>query len=678
MKTSLYVECIPATYIPPSQPQRFTYSWNIDEPPEVGQIVEIPLARKNVKGVVVVVHDQGTTFPYQTKPILEVFRHIPALPKQTLELAEYMSTYYMTPISLVMRTILPSHIPKRAAKEDFDGEKTRHRTTNKTPLTLSDEQERAVSAITAKQTSKAFLLHGPTGSGKTEVYLRAIQTILDRRQQVIVLVPEISLTPQAHDRYSERFGPDNVSVTHSNQTSSERFRAWSRFMTGRSNILIGPRSAILAPSPRLGLIIIDEAHERTYKQWDQHPRYDARTIARRLAELFSIPIVLGSATPRLEEIAQTSYLCAKKSAAPTLTRLALTTRIHERAMPEIHVVDMRNELRSRNTSPISLPLQEAIKKTLAHDKQALLFINRRGSATFVLCRDCGHVCECPNCSVPLVYHERTGRSQHVMVCHHCNHRQPAPRTCPSCQGLRIKFFGTGTERIETEIKLHFPLARIARMDRDTMTKRRDHEEAYRSFEQRKTDILIGTQMITKGWDIPSVDLVGIVAADALLHLPDFRSAERAFQLLTQVAGRCGRGQSRGEVIIQSYNPEHPVIEAVASYRDRAFYEEELRDRELFSYPPAVRCIFVSSEHKNKRNAQTTIERAAAALRSNPPPHTEILGPSPAFISKKSGMFRWNLLIKLSLDTNLAERNAYLDRLVNDHLSIDIDPETLLS
>lgn len=674
-----FVECVPATNIPRNQQQHFTYCWQLKIPPTIGQIVTIQLGKKQYRAIIQNIHPQNTKFPYSIKPISNIFTDIPPLPQSTLTLAQTISDYYASPLSLVYKTILPT-IPKRTPKPIQATTQKRE-----TPLTLTKEQRSAVQHITTSINASTFLLQGPTGSGKTEVYLHVIQNALNQKKQAIVLVPEISLTPQAQDRYSERFGINNISIIHSNQTMSHRFLSWHRFFTRKTNILIGPRSAILTPSENLGVIIIDEEHESSYKQWDQHPRYDARVVAEERSKYHKIPLVFGSATPRLQSIIRTSpsmlpnnipistQQSFKKS---PITLLPMTKRISGDSMPAIKTIDMRDELRNGNTSPISYLLHEAIAETLNKKKQIVLFINRRGSATFVLCRDCGYTAECPNCNIPLTYHQQHKHHTHQLLCHHCSYKIPIPTSCPVCNSTRIKYFGTGTQRIESEITRQFPKTTITRMDSDTAERRGSHKKIYKAFEKKEIDILIGTQMITKGWDIPSVDLIGIIAADTLLHLPDYKSSERAFQLLTQVAGRTGRGKDRGLVHIQTYNPDHPVINAVKSYSQQQLLNKEIVERFEFQYPPFVQCIQILIEHNNPKKAQQLAKNTHNVLLQHAPKNTQILGPSPAFIARKNKKYRWNILLKLPMNTDLNKRNALLGLLPEQAL-IDIDPESLL-
>ncbi|MBP7964172.1 MAG: primosomal protein N', partial [Caldilineaceae bacterium] len=464
-----------------------------------------------------------------------------------------------------------------------------------------------------------YLLHGVTGSGKTEIYLHAIARTLEQGKQAIVLVPEIALTPQTVARFAGRF-PGQVAVIHSELSKGERYDTWRRIRDGEVDIVVGPRSALFSPLPRLGLIILDEEHESSYKQaaeeWGSNTVfYDARTLAIRLAELTGSPLILGSATPSLE-----SYHSAIEG---KLTLLELPRRVmgHRSGlgdqpptvlyaeMPPVEIVDMRQELRAGNRSILSRSLQAELVSTFQAGEQAILFLNRRGTSTFVMCRDCGHVVQCDGCDVPLTYHERVN----VLVCHHCNKRYPIPDTCPECNSKRIKYFGSGTQRLEELVQEFAPRARILRWDADTTGHKGSHEAIMTKFAAHEADILVGTQMIAKGLDLPMVTLVGAIAADTGLFLPDFRSGERTFQLLTQVAGRAGRSERGGRVVIQTYRPDHYAIQAAAQHDFHAFYQREIAFRREHRYPPIRRLAKLVYWDKKLEKAQIACADMTAVL-----------------------------------------------------------------
>lgn len=505
----------------------------------------------------------------------------------------------------------------------------------------------------------AFLLHGVTGSGKTEIYLRAIEDMRTRGRQSIVLVPEIALTPQTVARFAGRF-PGRVTVIHSELSPGERYDIWRGIRDGRYDVVIGPRSALFAPMPNLGLIVVDEEHESTYKQDTEEwgggvVFYDARTVARRMAEMTGALLLFGSATPSLE-----LYFAAQ---AGEIVLLEMAQRVMghrdeaagERAryadLPPVEVVDMRQELRAGNRSVFSRSLSSQLMETLDAHEQSILFLNRRGANTFIICRDCGHVEECKRCAIPLTYHAEGGGRPARLVCHHCNRVYPVPAVCPVCKSKRIRFFGAGTERIEEAVKEILPNARVLRWDADTTTRKGSHEQIMAAFANHDADILIGTQMIAKGLDLPLVTLVGVVSADIGLFLPDFRSSERTFQLLTQVAGRAGRSERGGRVVIQSYRPEHYVIQAAAQHDYQGFYARELAFRREHGYPPVrkmARLIYWEKQLdrvKTETNRMATVIRHRLATVGLEGAAASLLGPAPAFFERSRGYYRWQLLLR---------------------------------
>lgn len=516
----------------------------------------------------------------------------------------------------------------------------------------------AVQASPAPVVAAQFLLHGVTGSGKTEIYLRTIGETLARGRQAIVLVPEIALTPQTVARFAGRF-PGRVTVIHSGLSAGERYDVWRHIRDGAFDVVIGPRSALYAPLPRLGLIIIDEEHETSYKQnaeeWGSFTVfYDARTVARQLAALTQSILILGSATPSLE-----SYTAAMNG---ELQLLELARRVmgHQPAngaaaaetalyaeLPPVEIVDMRQELRAGHRSIFSRSLLSELHATLDAGEQAIIFLNRRGTRTFVLCRDCGDVQVCTRCDVPLTYHEQA----ELLICHHCNQRYPIPVLCPKCQSKRIKYFGSGTQRVEETIKEIAPHARLLRWDADTAAGKGRHEEILRRFAAHEADILVGTQMIAKGLDFPLVTLVGVVAADVGLYLPDFRSGERTFQLLTQVAGRAGRSVHGGRVVFQTYNPEHYAIQAAAQHDYGAFYRREVAFRQAHGYPPVRRLARLVYWDKKLEKAQAASEAMAAMLRQRlqemgmAGEAVTVIGPAPAFFARYRSYYRWQVLLR---------------------------------
>lgn len=537
---------------------------------------------------------------------------------------------------------------------------------------LTDHQQKAATAIgAALGTSQTFLLHGVTGSGKTEVYMQVIERLLSRGQQAILLVPEISLTDQAIERMARRFGREKVAVWHSRMRASERYAVWRDIRDGTRQIIIGPRSAIFAPVQNLGLIVMDEEHDPSFKQFDQQPKYHARIVAEKLSQLWRCPLVLGDATPSIE-----TYYRAKNA---RYRLLILPYRIKaDVGLPRVNLVDMRRELATGNPSILSEVLQLGILENLRWKKQIILFLNRRGSATFVMCRDCGNVPVCANCSASLVWHSASKK----FLCHHCSRAYPLPAVCARCGSHRIKHFGVGTQRVEEELKdfLRNELKgksspAVVRMDRDTTLAAGSGSAIYRDWSDGKTQILIGTQMISKGWDISRVGLVGVVAADTILHLPDFRSSERTFQVLTQVAGRTGRGSDLGNVILQTYNPENIAVQAVKTHDYKTFFESEIKERQKHGYPPFKKLIKLAVRDKDPEQASRKAQSVARSILGARDFHLEMLGPAPAFIAKLRGLYQQQIVLKAQ-PADQEKLSRFLKGLPS-FVDIDVDPESLL-
>jgi len=546
-----------------------------------------------------------------------------------------------------------------------------------TAKALTADQAQVLAKIQAVSGFAQVLLHGVTGSGKTEVYLQAIAPRLQAGKSILVLVPEIGLTPQLTDRFRARFG-DQVCVYHSALSEGERYDTWRQMLTAQPKVVIGTRSAIFAPLSNLGLIVLDEEHDSSFKQDQPAPCYHARTVALWRGELTNCPVILGSATPSLESwvaVQGGGKAGAVQSAFPGLY-LELPDRVHQRPLPAIEVVDMRRELQAGNRSIFGRSLQAALRSLQPQQQQGILFIHRRGYSTFVSCRSCGYVVTCPNCDVSMAYHQPHPDAVPLLRCHYCNEVQTVPDDCPSCHSTYFKYFGSGTQRVVQELQQHFPELRILRFDSDTTRTKGSHRALLSRFAQGEADLLVGTQMLTKGIDLPQVTLVGIVSADGLLHLPDYRANERAFQTLTQVAGRCGRGEEPGRVILQTYTPEHEVIQAVRSHAYRAFIETELANRAALRYPPCDRLILVRLSSENAVAVQKAADRVAEVLRPLEANGAELLGPAPAMVLRVARRYRWQILIKLPLDWSLPlpdinELRALCPNQVS--LLMDIDP-----
>ncbi|WP_338452004.1 primosomal protein N' [Niallia oryzisoli] len=542
-----------------------------------------------------------------------------------------------------------------------------------TPLELTNDQAQAIQPILAAIEEKkhdVFLLYGVTGSGKTEVYLQSIQRVLEDGREGIVLVPEISLTPQMVNRFKGRFG-DMVAVLHSGLSVGEKYDEWRKIQRKEVKVVVGARSAIFAPFENLGIIIIDEEHETSYKQED-NPRYHARDVAIERAKRYNCPVVLGSATPSLETFAR-----AKKGVYQLLT---LSKRMNERSLPTVNIVDMREELREGNRSMFSRDLHEKLQSRLERKEQTVLFLNKRGHSSFVMCRDCGLVLQCPNCDISLTYH----RFNEQMKCHYCGFEAGVPTTCPECASDHIRYFGTGTQKVEEEIAKIFPEAKVIRMDVDTTSRKGAHEKLLTEFQEGHADILLGTQMIAKGLDFPNITLVGVLSADTMLHLPDFRSSEKTFQLLTQVSGRAGRHELAGEVVIQTYTPEHYSIELAGQQDYDQFYQREMMIRKIHKYPPFYYIALITVSHEELMKAVDVTEKITKYITSRLSKAAVVLGPVASPIPRLNNRYRYQCLIKYKREPKLTETlKAILDHHQQDmhnsglQIAIDKNPYILM-
>ena len=537
------------------------------------------------------------------------------------------------------------------------------------PKALTTHQAEALAIINSLDGVAEVLLHGITGSGKTEVYLQAIAPILAKGKSALVLVPEIGLTPQLTDRFRARFG-EKVCVYHSALSDGERYDTWRQMLAGDPQVVIGTRSAVFSPLPSLGLIILDEEHDNSFKQDSPVPTYHARNVAKWKAELENCPLILGSATPALE-----SWVNRTKDNS---YYLSLPERIQSRPLPPVEVVDMRQELQLGNRSIFSRSLQDALKDMKERSQQGILFIHRRGHSTFVSCRSCGYVMECPNCDVSLAYHQTEAEASKLLQCHYCNYVRSHPRNCPECSSPYLKFFGSGTQRVVQELTGQFPELRFIRFDSDTTRTKGSHRNLLTQFANKEADLLVGTQMLTKGLDLPQVTLVGVMAADGLLHLADYRASERAFQTLTQVAGRAGRGDDLGRVIIQTYTPDHAVIQAVQQHEYEPFIATELAERAALNYPPYGRLILLRLSSTDAEVVEQIALKIADLLR--PSASYEILGPAPASILRVANRYRWQILLKFA-EASLPQLPHWEE--VRSHcppsvsLTIDVDPLNIM-
>jgi primosomal protein N' (replication factor Y) (superfamily II helicase) len=544
-----------------------------------------------------------------------------------------------------------------------------------TPLALTSEQANALQRIISPMQNQfaEFLLQGVTGSGKTEVYLQAMERCLDNGKQAIVLVPEISLTPQTVDRFKRRFG-DAVAVLHSRLSQGERYDEWLRIRKQKVKMVVGARSAIFAPFERLGLIIIDEEHESSYKQEDP-PKYVAHEIAKHRAKVHQAVLVYGSATPGFERMQEVRD--------GTIAGVRLRNRVFGQSLPQVEIVDMRNELKTGNRTMFSGKLRTAIESTVQAGNQIILFLNRRGHSTFVLCRSCGDVMKCPHCEISLTLHKSTEWTQ--LRCHYCGYARIVETLCPTCGSPHIRHFGTGTQKVEEALHQEFPGLRVIRMDVDTTQKKGSHERLLEQFRKKQADVLLGTQMIAKGLDFPDVTLVGVITADTALNMPDYRAGERTFQLLSQVAGRAGRHTKQGIVVIQTYNPDHYVIQAAARQDYDAFFEYEIGLRKNLQYPPFVEFASWIVTHESVQAAEQFAHMLYQMLTEQVKQEgVQVMPPTPAPFPKLNGKYRYHILMKYTdwwLIYNQV-RNVYIHlfpriKKENGNLSLDVNAQTIL-
>lgn len=707
---------------------------------EVGSRVKVPFGPRHVMGCVTAMIEQSTHT--NLRPILNVVGKQSLVTPKVLQLARWIAGYYCCPVEIALKSVLPEAI--RREKESWrerlfvravttPGElpklskrqkevwniieewrelplqellkltgstaDTIRRLEDKglvliseqiserdpyakehilptQPLVLNGEQAAALEQIKAAQEHRVFLLHGVTGSGKTEVYLQGIAHALHQGKGAIVLVPEISLTPQTVERFKARFnsGPLQtlVAVLHSHLSAGERHDEWHKIRQGRARIVIGARSAIFAPIDRLGLIIVDEEHENSYKQ-EEAPRYNARDVAVVRGQMEGAVVVLGSATPSLE-----SHHNAHKG---KYTLLSMPTRADDKKLPIVRIVDMRLEMRKQRGVPIfSTPLKEAITRRLEKKEQVILFLNRRGYSSSLQCPKCGYVAQCPNCSVSLTYH----RTVQKLLCHICGHNASAPTVCPDakCRNPAIRYSGLGTQKVEETLRKLFPHATIQRMDTDALKRKEDYRRILGDFRLGKTDILVGTQMIAKGLHFPNVTLVGIIYADLSLHIPDFRAGERTFQLITQVAGRAGRGDVEGEVFVQAFTPHHPAIQFARRHDFIGFYDQEIEFRQQLRYPPLSRIALLTLKGRNEEkvrfaadHVRKEIEHLLAGMKDR-----MLTGPAPAPLARAETFYRYQIMIRTRQMSKVSAHLATLaEKLTLPEgltLTIDVDPASL--
>lgn len=671
---------------------------------EIGHRVKVPFGVKNkpTEAFVLGLKCEGIENVKKIKYISSILDDIPILTRDDLKLVDFLRENYLCKYIDAIRTIIPSGLSKGIKnkkktvivfnkeldgklkdKDNYvkivnlikekDGELTKSEIINDYSLSsyslnkliengylltedrvvyryntrsyieesknvLNDEQKNAFNKI-LNSDKKGFLLKGVTGSGKTEVYMNLVGETLKEGKSAIVLVPEISLTPQMIERFKGRFGK-NVALFHSKLSQGERFDEWYRIKKGEARLVVGARSTIFLPLDNLGIIIIDEEHENTYKS-EQNPKYLTKEVAKFLSEIKGCKYILGSATPSIE-----TYYEALNG---KLELVEIKNRVSNRPLPQMEIVDMREELKSRNLSLLSRSLYNEMKETLERKEQIILFLNRRGFSSFVSCRSCGYVFKCPECDLSMTYHKNG-----YLICHYCGRAQREQKVCPECGSKYVKFFGAGTQRVEEEVKKYFPKARVMRMDVDTTRNKDSHENIYNAFKSGEGDVLIGTQMVSKGLDFKNVTLVGVLAADISLNIPDYRSSERTYQIITQVAGRAGRGEKKGKVVIQTYTPNSLSLQYAIENNYNDLYNEEIKVRKIMNYPPFSTIFLINSISKDERKLKEFMNKVGESLRKllDSRENIQILGPVPCIITKLKDNYRWQIIIKGNLDNKL--------------------------
>lgn len=644
-----------------------TFLYDIAEPLPLPARVKVPFGSREVQGFIVGFrHDKPADV--EVRPIADILDSEPLVRPDVFELCKWISTYYMAPLGEVLKGALPPAITRKHV-ERFQAEElpvldVRH------PVDLTEDQSNAFKSILEGDSFRTVLLHGVTGSGKTEVYLRVVEHYLRKGKTALILAPEIGLTPQLRERFADRFGP-RLAVLHSSLTRKQRIDAWLRIYRGQAPIVIGTRSALFVPLANLGVIVVDEEHEGSFKQ-EEMPRYHARDCAIMRAKMAGAVVVLGSATPSMESF--------RNAEEKRYKYVQLPRRVEDRPLPQVEIVNMREEYaRAGKQVVFSARLLSALENRLENHEQAMVLLNRRGYSMFLLCRHCGFSFECNACSVSMTYH----RSINRLMCHYCGLTRKPESKCPECQSEYLHYVGEGTEQVEDQLRQLLPSARVGRIDRDTMRHMRDYESMLGDFRSGKLDVLVGTQMIAKGHDFPRVTLVGVIAADGALSLPDFRAAERTFQLLTQVAGRSGRGDAPGEVVIQSYFPDHYSLQLAATHRFEAFYAREVHFRRAMFYPPFTALASIMVLERSRDKARQLAGKIIDFLDTSRSRSIRILGPAAAPLEKIKRTYRHQLLIKSASRTELHRVLSLLRNHLDEQkigptrVVIDIDPISLL-
>jgi len=660
----IIIDAAPITRLPLSRSQSFFYLHNQKLAP--GTLVSIPLFKRSVEGIVTGIRPNFERLgDIQLKNITKVLEEN-FLDQKQLVLAQFISDYYLSPLGVVLK----SFIPKRT--------KSQHsqlitQTSKRKSITLTKEQDGAIKKIVTGYGLRVtgFLLYGPSGSGKTEVYIHTIKKLKEKNKQsqFLILLPELTLTPQAIERYGEYFDASEIALLHSRMPKGEMYANWQKIKSGEAKIIIGTRMAVFAPFQNLKLIVIDEEQDPSFKQWDMNPRYDARTVAEKLAEIHGAKVVRGSATPSIESYYKTQHNRYKLIKLP---KLSIPNTKYNALNTNIELVDMKKERWNKNYSTISKKLKVEIAYALKNELQTILFINRQGMSAFSVCTDCKAVLRCPHCDRALVY-ENSG----TYHCAHCSHKTSITPQCPNCKNMSFQNIGLGTQKVEREILNLFPAAKVARADSQSMQGKDAQKNLYRKFMDSEIDILIGTQMISKGWDLPNLALIGIIDGDNLLSLPDFSTTEYAFQIIMQIAGRVNRPGAKfpGLVLIQTFAPEQTFFKIIAKKNLEEFYAKEIEERKALRFPPFGKLIKLTFQHYNKAEVISEAGRVYEILKTKENKNIKISEPQNAFIPKIRGRFRKQILLKIA--KNIPKDLENILKSLPSGWIIDVDPISIL-
>jgi len=650
----------------PIEPLTYIVSENMVEL-QPGMRVLVEIKRKNFVGMVYRLKKSTNLKPQEIKPVIKILDKTPILNQDLIELAEWIADYYLCSVGEALWTIAPKGFSSGRKNKKVNAAGFPNGDENQ--ITLTPDQEEVYNSLLGSfnnESKKNFLLYGITGSGKTEIYLRVIHRVVELGRGAILLVPEISLTPQTVRYFSKRMG-DHLAILHSRLTPAEKLNEWRGILSGQKKVVIGARSAVFAPLNSIGIIIVDEEHETSYKS-EETPRYNAKSVAYHRARKHGATLLFGSATPSVE-----SFFLAKSSGQFEL--LNLPRRVLNQKLPHTRISDLR---KVKGEKYISTPLFKAIEKRLKNREQVILFLNRRGYSPYVYCKNCGHVFKCRHCDITLTFHQKQKR----LACHYCGYKEDPPEVCSNCGDEHINYSGFGTEKIEKVLNEYFPGAVVVRMDTDTVKRRTSLSEILGAFAKREIDILIGTQIVTKGLHFPEVTLVGVLNADIPLNFPDFRSAERTFNLITQVAGRAGRGEKGGEVIIQTYNPVHYAIQTAKNQDYEEFFIREMKYRENLIYPPLCRIIRLVFRGENYKTLFDDAGYAVSFIKENTSSYISLLGPAFCPFSRIKKNYRVHIIIKAEkiapLKPVLRELYSLMcKKRYRQYLEIDIDPVNML-